>query len=113
MPTSQNFTAYTNNVNSYLPAVLKENKSGWIIEYYAAHPQTEALVRKKIKLNRIVSRYKKTSDARKHIASITHIFTVEKTHRQLHQLYQIVGNQCNINSRGNVQHYPAADKLNR
>ena len=70
MPTSQNFTAYTNNVNSYLPAVLKENKSGWIIEYYAAHPQTEALVRKKIKLNRIVSRYKKTSDARKHIASM-------------------------------------------
>ena len=34
-----------NNVNPYLPAILKENKSGWIIEYYVTHPQTELLTR--------------------------------------------------------------------
>jgi len=59
-----------NNVNSYLPAILKENKSGWVIEYYVVHPQTEVLTRKQIRLSRIVSRYKKLSDARKHIATM-------------------------------------------
>jgi len=58
------------NINSYLPAVLKENKSGWIIEYYISHPQTEVLIRKKIKLNRIISRYAKISDMRKHITGM-------------------------------------------
>jgi len=58
------------NVNSYLPAVLKENKSGWIVEYYVVNPQTELLARKKIKLNRVVSRYNRVSDARKHITGI-------------------------------------------
>ena len=61
---------YRHNVNSYLPAVLKENKSGWIIEYYVVNPQTELLARKKIKLNRVVSRYNKITDARKHITGI-------------------------------------------
>ena len=59
-----------NNVNSYLPAILKENKSGWVIEYYVIHPQTEVLTRKQIRLSRIVSRYKKISDARKHISTM-------------------------------------------
>ena len=59
-----------NNVNSYLPAILKENKSGWIIEYYVTHPQTKILTRKQIRLSRIIARYKKLSDARKHIATM-------------------------------------------
>jgi len=76
MPIHQNFTRA--NINNYLPAVLKENKSGWIIEYYAAHPQTELLTRKQIRLSRIVARHKKISDARKHIASM-----IAKINRQL------------------------------
>ena len=70
MSIHQQSTDRNNNVNSYLPAILKENKSGWIIEYYVTHPQTKILTRKQIRLSRIVARYKKPSDARKHIASM-------------------------------------------
>jgi hypothetical protein len=63
-------TSGRNNVNTYLPAILKKNKSGWIIEYYAIHPQTELLTRKQVRLARIISRYSKTSDARKHITTM-------------------------------------------
>lgn len=54
-------------INNFLPAILKENKSGWVIEYYALHPVTEKLIRKQIRLQRIVSRYKSLKDARLHI----------------------------------------------
>lgn len=54
-------------INAYLPAVLKENKSGWIIEYYATHPITLILTRKQIRLQRIVSRYKSVKEARMHV----------------------------------------------
>ena len=57
-------------MNGYLPAMLKENPSGWLIEYYVAHPQTGKLTRKKIKLTRIVSRYTRKSDARRHAAGM-------------------------------------------
>ena len=68
MSVPQNFTNQTNNaINSYLPAVLKENKSGWIIEYYAEHPTTHILARKQIKLQRIIGRYTCKKDARLHV----------------------------------------------
>jgi integrase len=55
-----------NLTTNYLPAILKENKSGWIIEYYAEHPATHVLTRKQIRLTRLVSRYRSTKDARVH-----------------------------------------------
>lgn len=65
MSTLQNFTEY--RINSYLPAILKENKSGWIIEYYCENPATHILQRKQIKLQRILKRYRSVKDARVHI----------------------------------------------
>ena len=70
MPTHQIFTNTASSINGYLPAVLKEYKSRWEIEYYVVHPQTKLLTRKQIKLNRIVSRYTRKTDARKHIAEM-------------------------------------------
>ena len=29
---------------NYLPAILRENKSGWLIEYYVEHPAEHNLV---------------------------------------------------------------------
>jgi len=40
------------SATNYLPAILKEYKSGWIIEYYVENPSTQELCRKKIKLQR-------------------------------------------------------------
>jgi hypothetical protein len=42
---------------NYLPATLKTNKSGWLIEYYVENPQTQQLARKKIRLARLMNRY--------------------------------------------------------
>ena len=55
---------------NYLPAVLKTNQSGWIIEYYVENPQTQLLARKKIKLQRLLMRYPSKTEARKHINNI-------------------------------------------
>lgn len=52
---------------NYLPAILKEYKSRWIIEYYVEHPLTKKMVRKVIRVNHIVSRYPNKSKARIHI----------------------------------------------
>jgi len=52
--------------SNYLPAMLREHKSGWIIEYYAEHPLTKKLERKKFRLTRLVSRYKSVKEARMH-----------------------------------------------
>ncbi|MFT3753676.1 MAG: tyrosine-type recombinase/integrase [Paludibacter sp.] len=68
MSTLKNFPEYSGTITKYLPAVLKENKSGWIIEYYCEHPVTQILTRKQIKLQRIVSRYKSVKDARAHVS---------------------------------------------
>ena len=48
-------TAYS--AVNYLPATLKTNKSGWIIEYYVENPQTQILARKMIRLQRLLKRY--------------------------------------------------------
>ena len=45
------------SATNYLPAVLKTNQSGWLIEYYVENPQTQQLARKKIKLQRLICRY--------------------------------------------------------
>jgi site-specific recombinase XerD len=55
---------------NYLPATLKTNQSGWIIEYYVENPQTQLLARKKIKLQRLLCRYPSKTEARKHINNI-------------------------------------------
>ena len=55
---------------NYLPATLKTNKSGWLIEYYVENPQTQELARKKIRLERVLSRYPSKADAKKHINNI-------------------------------------------
>ena len=52
--------------SNYLPAMLQEYKSGWVIEFYAENPITKKMERKKIKLTRLVSRYKSVKDARLH-----------------------------------------------
>jgi len=52
--------------SNYLPAILREYKSGWIIEYYSENPLTRKLERKKLRLNRLVARYKSVKDARLH-----------------------------------------------
>jgi hypothetical protein len=56
--------------SNFLPAILREYKSGWIIEYYAEHPQTKKLERKKLRLAKLVSRYKSIKDARNHANKI-------------------------------------------
>jgi hypothetical protein len=55
---------------NYLPAVLKTNQSGWIIEYYVENPQTQILARKMIRLQRLLKRYPSKMEARKHINNI-------------------------------------------
>jgi hypothetical protein len=61
-------TAYS--AANYLPATLKTNKSGWIIEYYVENPQTQILARKKIKLQRLLMRYPSKMEARRQINNI-------------------------------------------
>ena len=61
-------TAYS--AANYLPAVLKTNQSGWIIEYYVENPQTQILARKMIRLQRLLKRYPSKMEARKHINNI-------------------------------------------
>jgi len=56
--------------SNFLPAMLREYKSGWIIEYYIENPMTKKLERKKMKLTRLISRYKSVKDARKHANKI-------------------------------------------
>jgi site-specific recombinase XerD len=55
---------------NYLPATLKTNKSGWLIEYYVENPQTQSLQRKKIRLERLMCRYSSKSEAKRHINNI-------------------------------------------
>jgi hypothetical protein len=45
---------------TFLPAVLHKNKgNGWQIVYYALNPQSKKNERVRIKINKILSRYKK------------------------------------------------------
>ena len=55
---------------NFLPATLKTNKSGWLIEYYVENPQTQQLARKKIRLERLINRYSTKTEAKRHINNI-------------------------------------------
>ncbi|MCK9156636.1 MAG: site-specific integrase [Paludibacteraceae bacterium] len=52
---------------NYLPAVLKEYPSGWMIEYYVESPKDHQLKRIRIRVDKIRKRYKLKMDARKHV----------------------------------------------
>jgi len=77
MPTHQIFTNTVSSINSYLPAVLKEYRSRWEIEYYVLHPQTKKLTRKQIKVSRIVSRYSRKADARRHVGAMVNAINIK------------------------------------
>ena len=62
---------------NFLPAVLREYKSGWIVEYYVEHPISHKLERKKIRLSKLVSRYKSVKDARAHASKIVAAFNIK------------------------------------
>ena len=72
MPNSSNRLAVSSaySAANYLPATLKTNKSGWLIEYYVENPQTQQLARKKIRLARLLNRYSSKTEAKKHINNI-------------------------------------------
>lgn len=72
MPTNYNRLAVSSEYSAvnYLPATLKTNKSGWLIEYYVENPQTQELARKRIKLQRLLTRYATIGEAKKHINNI-------------------------------------------
>jgi integrase len=55
---------------SYLPAILREHKSGWLIEYYVEHPVTHRFIRKTMKMNHVTKRFKSKLEARRHINKI-------------------------------------------
>lgn len=65
----ENFKKQTSSYFStnYLPAILREYKSRWMIEYYVEHPIEKKMVRKTIRVNRILSRYGSKTKARLHI----------------------------------------------
>lgn len=64
-------------ITKFMPAVLKEKKGGWIIEYYSEDPQNLVLARKQIKLARIMSRYSSVKDARVHATSMVQALNVK------------------------------------
>lgn len=72
MSTNSNRLSVANgySATNYLPAVLKEYKSGWLIEYYVEDPSTQELARKKIRLQRLAQRYKSKSELKKHVNNI-------------------------------------------
>lgn len=72
MPTNYNRLAVSSEYAAvnYLPATLKTNKSGWLIEYYVENPLTQELARKRIKLQRLLTRYANKGEAKKHINNI-------------------------------------------
>lgn len=72
MPVNHNRLAVSSqySATNYLPAMLKTFKSGWVIEYYVENPQTQQLQRKRIKLQRLLERYPKQADAKRHINNI-------------------------------------------
>lgn len=59
-----------NPVPQYIPAVLKNNKDGWYIEYYALHPQKQELQRFRTRLNKIRKKYKKAMEFRNYAYNI-------------------------------------------
>ena len=59
--------------SNYYPAVLREHKSGWMIEYYVRNPyimsdsSKEEYIRKTQKVNHLIQRYGNKSAVRRHV----------------------------------------------
>lgn len=51
---------------NFLPAVLRENKAEWYIEYYAEDPQSGEMKRFRTRMNKAIKRFSKKSEARKY-----------------------------------------------
>lgn len=126
MSTTQNFPEYNNTLAKYLPAVLKENKSGWIIEYYCEHPTTKKLTRKQIKLSRIVSRYKSVKDARAHCARMVQVLNAKlvggwnpffssedaRLYEKLHTVTDLfLKEKCKENRKNTIRSYESFCKM--
>jgi len=71
---------------NYLPAKLKKNKSGWIVEYYVENPITGDTVRIRQRVQSIAKRYKTKREAEVHIDKI--IFDINcKLAKGIHPFY--------------------------
>ena len=53
--TTTNIRAYTSR---YLPAVLRKDATGWLVEYYVRNPDIDQMERRRLKLNKLRKRYK-------------------------------------------------------
>jgi site-specific recombinase XerD len=62
---------------SYLPACLKKNKSGWVIEYWVENPALHTMSRKRIRVDHIRKRYTRQSEAVAHILKIANEINIK------------------------------------
>ena len=53
--TTTKTSAYTSR---YLPAVLRKNATGWLVEYYVRNPDIDQMERRRLKLNKLRKRYR-------------------------------------------------------
>lgn len=74
MPTSQVPNLQT---RQHVPAMLKHNGIGWFIEYYSQNPQTEEMVRFRLKLNRERKRYARVADFRQYAATVANEINIK------------------------------------
>jgi len=80
------FNQETLNFN-YLPAKLKKNKSGWLVEYYVENPITCDTIRIRKRVQNIAKRYKTKREAEIHIDKI--IFDINcKLAKGIHPFYE-------------------------
>ena len=67
-------------VFSYLPAQLKKNKSGWLIEYWCEDPATNEMRRCRLRVAKICKRYSTQREAIVHIAKIVNHINIKLMH---------------------------------
>ena len=61
MPTDKHLSA--SKIQTFLPAVVRQSKSmGIFLEYYVLNPETDAMERKRMRLQKVVKKYKKTHE---------------------------------------------------
>lgn len=69
-------TQETLNFN-YLPASLKQNKSGWVIDYYCEDPNTRKMKRVRTRVEKIHRRYRTQARAKAHIFKIVNEINIK------------------------------------
>lgn len=69
-------TQETLNFN-YLPASLKQNKSGWVIDYYCEDPNTRKMKRVRTRVEKIHRRYRTQAEAKAHIFKIVNEINIK------------------------------------